>query len=267
MTQPAKLNVVSYLAPNWFSFYQAVATYLERCLSLKVHISQSDNDALADLVLRQNEIDLAFICGLPFDRFQHVAPDRFQAFVAPVMQATRYQNRPIYFADVIVQTDSLYTNLAELAGKIFCYNDRGSNSGYNLLRHHLWQAGQPNHFFSHTIESGSHQQSMRYVLSGKADCAAIDSTVLEREFQDNPELTAQLRVIESIRSPMPPIIGSRTLGADRLQQLQAALLTPDTEFQATLQTARIQRYVPIASKDYQLAQLYNAVTQAAYELA
>jgi phosphonate transport system substrate-binding protein len=68
------------------------------------------------------------------------------------------------------------------------------------------------------------------VISGEADCAAIDSTVLEKEVQDLPELATQLRVIESLRSPMPPIVAARSLGADRIPQLQSALLQPDMNF-------------------------------------
>ena len=267
MTRFSKLSAVSYLAPNWFGFYQSVVAYLARRLKLKIHLSHSENDALEDLLLRQDQIDLAFICGLPFDRYQQIEPDRFQILAAPVMQATRYQNLPVYFADVIVRVGSPYINLPDLAGRVFCYNDRGSNSGYNLLRHHLWKAGEPNHFFGRTIQSGSHQQSIRTVISGKADCATIDSTVLEKELQDFPELATQLQVIESIRSPMPPIVVARSLGVDRIQQLQTALLTPDAGFQATLKAAGIRHYVPITLEEYGLAQQYDVVTEAAYELS
>jgi phosphonate transport system substrate-binding protein len=204
---------------------------------------------------------------LPFDRYQQIEPNRFQILAAPVMQASRYQNLPIYFADVIVRAGSHFTNLPDLTSRVFCYNDLGSNSGYNLLRHYLLNSGQPNHFFDQAIQSGSHQQSIRMVISGEADCAAIDSTVLEKEVQDLPELATQLRVIESLRSPMPPIVAARSLGADRIPQLQSALLQPDMNFKPLCKPPESGSMSPLLQKAYGLAQQYDAVTKAAYELS
>jgi phosphonate transport system substrate-binding protein len=226
------LRIASYLAPNMMSFYRAVGRYLERVLKLKTYIWQSEFDPLEDPKLLHDQIDLAFICGLPFARYTQTGPDQFVAIAAPVMQAERYQNRPVYFSDVIVSATSQLTSLDQLAGKTFCYNDPGSNSGYNLLRDRLMRTGYPSHFFGKVIQSGSHQHSIAWVADGKADCAAIDSTVLEQELRNSPERSLQLRIIESIGPcPMPPLIAAQRLGKSFFNQLQAALLQPDTELQ------------------------------------
>lgn len=258
------LMIVSYLAPNWFPFYQAVADYLGDVLQVDTLLIQGQDDPLRDVWLLQDRLDLAFMCGLPFSRYHQQMPEQVQALVAPVMRFPRYQQQPIYFADIIVRSDSEIATLADLAGKTFCYNDRGSNSGYQLMRDHLFQLGYPAQFFKHVIASGSHQASIRWVAEGKADCAAIDSTVLEREKQMIPALTDQLHVIETIGPcPMPPLIAAQHLGLARINQMRSALLEPNKGLQSMMQQMDVERVAAVESSDYAiLAHHYCRLTES-----
>src|ERR687885_1881668 len=105
MSQPDKLRLVSYLAPNMFGFYEAVGAYLSRVLDLEIQLVQSQYDPLEDPIILDDQLDIAFICGLPFARRYRVADSQLQALVAPTMQASRYQNRPVYFSDIIVNAN------------------------------------------------------------------------------------------------------------------------------------------------------------------
>lgn len=259
-----KLRLVSYLAPNMFWFYSAVGEYFSRVLDIETDIVQSQIDPLSDPLLLQDRLDIAFICGLPFIRHHRVIPNQLQALAAPVMQCLRYQNRPAYFSDIIVNVDSCLMTFDDLAGKIWCYNDPGSNSGYSLLLHRLLQAGYPKSFFGKAIQSGSHQRSIHMVVEGIADCSAIDSTVLEQELRNSPELAHRLRAIESIGPyPIPPIVAAQHLGTDLINRLHLGLLQPDPEMQAAMDKAHIQRYVAVESEDYAvLAKMHDTVVQA-----
>lgn len=251
MSQLQKLRLVSYLAPNMFWFYEVVGAYLGRVLGVEPQLVQSLYDPLADPAMLQDQLDVAFICGLPFVQLSQIIPDQLQIVVAPVMQASRYKKRPVYFADVIVSADSGLMTFNQLVGKTLCFNDRGSNSGYNLLRQRLIQAGYSSHFFGNVIQSGSHQNSIEMVVEGVADCSAIDSTVLEQELHNSPELADCLRVIESIGPcPIPPVVAAQHLGATFIKCLQLALLQPDTELQSAMKRAMIQQYVPMQLEDY-----------------
>jgi phosphonate transport system substrate-binding protein len=256
-----QLTVVSYLSPNLFWLYQAVSSYLARVLDTEVQIHQSWNNPLDDL--SQQPFDLAFICGLPFIQYCQTVPEQLQALVAPVMQADRYQNRPIYFSDVIVYAASELNQFEQLAGKRFCFNDLGSNSGYNLMRYQLMQGNYSSRFFAEVMQSGSHQQSIQWVLQQKADCAAIDSVVLEQELRQS---SLNLRVIESIGpTPMPPLVAARHLGEPCLQQLQAALLNPDAELLSHMQQAGIRRFAAVQTCDYQIIhQIYEQTNNSEY---
>lgn len=268
MNDSNSLEFVSYLAPNLLWFYKAIGAYWERTFSIQINITQSQSDPLDDPFLFNDQWDGAFICGLPFSRYCNRIPQQLEAIVAPVLQASRYEDKPVYFSDVIVSETSELKTFAQLSGKTFCYNDLGSNSGYNLLRHHLLQTEYSSRFFSQAWQSGSHQRSIRWVVNGTADCAAIDSMVLEQELRHHPELAQQVRVIESIGpSPMPPIVVAQRLGRNWLDRLQAALLQPDSDLQAQMQQANVQRFAPVQSVDYQkLAQMYDRAVQSGYEI-
>ncbi len=254
-----KLKLVSYLAPNFFWFYKAVGAFLSRVLQVETQVVQSQLDPLEDPLLLQDQLDLAFICGLPFARYQRINAEQLQILVAPVMVGTRYKNRPVYFSDVIVQANSGFTTFEDLAGKTLCYNDLGSNSGFNLLRQRLIQSGLPNNFFGQVVPSGSHQRSIQWVAEGLADCAAIDSTVLEQELRDIPELTTKLRVLESIGPcPIPPIVVAQRLGSEVIHQLQAALVQLDTTLRTAMEKAHIKCFVAVEAKDYALELLHES---------
>lgn len=214
------------------------------------------------------QLDIAFICGLPFIRYHRVAPDQLEALVAPVMQASRYQNQPVYFADVIVNASSDIKTFDDLAGKTLCYNDLGSNSGYNLLRYHLMQGKYPSSFFGKVIPSGFHQRSIQWVIDGLADCSAIDSTVLEEELRNSPELSRHLRVIESIGScTMPPLVAAKRLGTTFINELKLALLHPDKELKSAMNQAQIKGYAAVSLEDYfPIGKMYDAAVEVGFEI-
>lgn len=252
---PSSLRLVSYLAPNWFYVYEAVAKFWGRSLGLQTHLAQAALDALEDLALQDDQVDVAFICGLPLVKLQQTQ-DTLTLIAAPILEGTRYGGQPIYFADVIVRAQSSFEGFLDLAGQTFCYNDAGSNSGYRLVYRHLEHLQQPMPFFRQTVATGSHQASIRWVIEGLADCAAIDSTVLEQELRNFPELSVSLRGIDSLGpSPMPPVVASRRLGFSLIQALQDLLLQPDAELQAVMQDAHIKGYEPVDWSNYQTLSL------------
>jgi phosphonate transport system substrate-binding protein len=260
-----RFHAISYLAPNWLEFYQAVILYLGRVLGCPADLIVGECDPLNDSRLDEDAIDLAFICGLPFVRYGRLRPRQFRAIAAPVMQAERYQNMPIYFSDIIVHTESSFQTFSDLANSTVCYNDPGSNSGYYLLRDRLIQE-QRRQFFKNAIQSGSHQRSIRWVIERKADCAAIDSTVLEREFRVFPELAEHVKIIESSKPcPMPPIVVANHLGNSVIDQIQSALLHPDAELAAAMTAMQIQGFAAVTTENYaEIAHLYDAVTNSCF---
>ncbi|MEP7287633.1 MAG: PhnD/SsuA/transferrin family substrate-binding protein [Chloroflexota bacterium] len=261
------LTAVSYLSPTMRGFYEVVTAYLGEMADRDAVLSQHD-DPLEDPAMLAERVDLAFICGLPLVLYNRISRNALVPLAAPVMQSSRYADRPIYFADIVVRADSTVQAFTDLAGTTLCYNDPGSNSGYNLLRYRMIEAGLTHGFFGSVIQSGSHQKSIWWVAEGKADCSVIDSTVLEQEIRNHPELADQLRIIESIGPcPMPPIVAARRLGSSIIKQWQAALLNPELALREAMDRARIRRFAPVELDAYrELGTMHDKAVQADYQI-
>lgn len=247
------LRVASFLAANARPTYESIARYLADRLAGPV-------DFLAGLSLEEQhrrldagEIDVAFICGLPYSE-KHDRPDRpVELLCAPVMAAPRYGARPIYFTDVIVRRDHPARAFADLRGTAWSYNDEGSHSGYNVVRHHLLELGETRGYFGRVVCGGSHQRSIQLVLDGAVDAAGIDSTVLETELVRRPELEGSFRTIAVIGpSPIPPLVVARRLDPGQQARVRALLLAMagDSAGRAVLAEGRMAGFVAVRDADY-----------------
>ena len=205
---PYTLRIASCMAPNADSMCRALADYMADRLALQVELVESVDWCERERMLDAGEIDLCWLCGLPYvekvDR-----GERLGLCVAPVMRSERYGGLPVYFSDVVVHVDSGYADFSDLEGQTVGYNEPRSHSGYNLLCYHLAVKGRTLDYFGRMVETGSHQASLRHILSGNIAAASVDSTVLDVETARNPALGRELKIIATLGpSPAPPWVFS-----------------------------------------------------------
>jgi phosphonate transport system substrate-binding protein len=247
------LRLASFLAENARPIYERMAAYLARHLETPVELLAGVPWDERHRRLDGGDIHVAFICGLPYTQ-KHDRPDRpVELLCAPVMAAARYGGRPVYFTDVVVRRDRPPRAFSDLRGAAWAYNDEGSHSGYNLVRHHLLALGETGGYFGRTVAAGSHQNSIRMVLDAEVDAAGVDSVVLELETAARPELEEVLRTIASIGpSPIPPVVVARGLEASLKARLRALFLTmsADATGRAILADGRMAGFVPVRDADY-----------------
>ena len=243
------LVFANFLAPNMTSVYAAVAARVGQAVGRPAELIEGRNFDQ----LRDGSVDLAFLCGLPYVRLSRERPGMLHPLAAPVLDEPRYEDRPVYFSDVIVRTDSPASSFGDLRGRSWAYNDPDSLSGCLLVRYHLLQMGETEAFFSSVIFSGRHQESIRRVVSGEVDASAIDSQVLGVACLRNPNLARQFRVIAVLGpSTIPPVIATGTVP----QEIQAlagdaiCALGGDAAGRETLAAGLIRRYTPIEDRAY-----------------
>lgn len=230
-----------------------LAGYLAMRLSIPVELIIDLPWQERERLLDDGKIDLCWICGLPYIKKVAQTPGSIDPLVAPVMTGSRYQNRPIYFSDVVVHRYSSYLRLADLQGASWAYNEPCSHSGYGIVRYALALKGKTLNFFGRVIESGSHQTSLAMIMKKEVDGSAIDSTVLELELVNHPEFASQIRIIDTFGpSPIPPWVVSRRTSVEMRTALRDALTQMGTDpvGKEILQKAGIARFEPVEDCDY-----------------
>lgn len=261
------LTVTTCQAPNAEPACQAIAAYLGQKIGLPAEfINTIPWQERARRLLEEGQINVGWICGLPYVLQAKLPSPPVELLAAPVMAGKRYAGRPVYFSDVVVHRDSRFQTFADLRGAVWAYNEPFSHSGYVVPRYHLAILGETSGFFSRVVESGAHQRSLQLILERKADASAIDSTVLETELRNHPPLAAQLRVIASLGpSPIPPWVIQKSLPLRFKQAIRAVLLTMHTDPQGRviLAHAGITCFAPVRDRDYdpirRMAQIAQSV--------
>jgi ABC-type phosphate/phosphonate transport system substrate-binding protein len=137
--------------------------------------------------------DLLFAqtCGYPLmtrwsGRLRYVTTPRYRA---PGCEGPTHRSR------IVVRRDDDTRTLADFRGRHLALNERGSNTGMNLLRALIAPLARGGLFFGRVTETGSHWASARAVAGGAADIAAIDAVSYFHLEREAPDIVARLRTL------------------------------------------------------------------------
>jgi phosphonate transport system substrate-binding protein len=247
------IKVTSIQSENADFICQRITRYLSARLGIEAEFVNQIAWQERERLLDAGEIQLGWICGLPYVRKADRPEAGIDLVAAPVMRHPRYAGRPIYFSDVVVRHDSRYAAFADLRGAAWAYNEPNSQSGYNITRYHLARMGETRGYFGQVVAAGSHLRAIEMVLARQVDASAIDSTVLELELEKRPELAEQLRVVEALGpSPIPPWVATRSVPADLRDAIRRAFweMHQDAQGQALLAAGQMARMAPVQDGDY-----------------
>src|SRR5262245_26714351 len=265
--QMPTIKFTTCMARNADFICREIASYVCEKLGVETEFINGITWQERERLLDTGEIDVCWLCGLPYVWKVDAGQPEIELLAAPVMAGGRYNQQPIYYSDVIVRNESPFFSFADLRGTRWAINESRSHSGYNLVRHHLASLGETNGYFGAVIESGAHQNSLRLILDGEIDAAAIDTTVMETELAQTPELNGQIRVIATLGpSPIPPWIISRRIPHSMRERLRELLVNMhmDSSGKEILERGRFARFVRVADDDYDsircMAQTAESVT-------
>lgn len=170
----------AFVSEEGTSIYKEIANYIQNKTKLKTNFITGLSYSTVNAMVEDGAAQIAFICGYPYVlSHDYGSSTKNRILVAPVMKSKLYENKPIYYSYVIVNKDSEIQDFKELKDKVWVYNDKASNSGYNMPRAKLIEIGEMNGFFKKVLHSGSHEESIRMVANGQADASAVDSLVLD----------------------------------------------------------------------------------------
>ena len=247
------LKFTSIQAPNQDFIVAEVSAYLGQRLGQQaefiVEVGWRERDALLDA----GQIQIGWICGLPYVNMADQERSTIRLLAAPVMLKERYGDRPVYFSDAIVHKDSPIREFSDLRGKVWAYNEPNSHSGYNITRYQLALLEEQKGYFGKVVAAGSHHNALALILKRKIDACAIDSTVLELEIAADPTIEDQLRVIDTWGpSPIPPWTIQESVPEDLRKSIQGVLLHMhhEVEGRAILAKGLIMRFALVDDADY-----------------
>lgn len=250
---PTELSLATCQAENTVAVAGELADYLSRRLDIPVRFLKDIawQDAYAGI--EAGAIDIGWICGRPYVQLVDQLRAPLRLLAAPVMAGARYQDRPVYFSDVIIRRGRPFRSFSDLEGASWAYNEPGSQSGYHITCYQLSCLQRKDDFFGRVVQAGSHRRSIFMVIDGQVDAAAIDCTVLEWEMVRHPEISEAIEIIDTLGpSPIPPLVISTNVPASLVAQIQQHLhsMHVTAAGQRVLKTGGLARFQLVSDADY-----------------
>lgn len=257
------LSLTTCQAANTEPAVRAVARYLSERLNRPIQVRDEIAWQGRERELDAGRIDVGWVCGAWYV-LKNEAGRESKLLAAPVMSGERYARRPVYFSDVLVRSDSPFHSFDDLRGAVWAYNEPNSYSGNFVMLHRLATAGMGPDFFGDVVRSGGHTNSLALIIDGRADTAAVDSTVLDFELRRRPELGQLLRALETLGpSPIPPWVLFSSLPGDLEERLRTLLLHmhETAAGRKALAAGGLARFAPAGDTDYDHVRTVLAAVQ------
>lgn len=246
-----RVAVAAMISPKeTLAYYQELLSYIGERSDFRIQLVQRKTYDEVNQLFPTGEIDLAFICTGPFAASREKFG--FEALATP-----QVRGQPFYQSYLIVPKDSPYQKLEDLKGRVFAFTDPDSNTGAMVPRYWLTQLGEtPESFFSKTIFTYSHDNSILAVAKGLVDAAAVDGHQWEYFEHFSPTYTSKTRVIRKSQPfGSPPLVASAQLNSDvrlKIKELMLSMHT-DPEGRRILEKLLIDRFVAPREEWYEPA--------------
>jgi phosphonate transport system substrate-binding protein len=243
-----RVAVAAMISPKeTFVYYRQLLDYIGSSLDRDVQLIQRKTYGEINELLGKGQIDLAFICSGPYvagkDKYG------FELLATPEVQKSHF-----YQSYLIVNGTSQFHRLEDLKGRVFAFTDPESNTGKLVPSYWISQMGEhPQTFFSKTIYTYSHDNSILAVAKALVDGAAVDGLIWEYYSRKNPIFTAKTRIIrKSEPYGIPPIVASRFLAPELKNRVRKVLFAMhrDPRGQKILNELMIDLFTPTRDEWY-----------------
>ncbi len=243
-----KVAVAAMISPKeTFVYYRQLLDYIGNNLGRDVQFIQRKTYGEINELLGKGQIDIAFICSGPYV----VGKEKFgfELLATPEVQKSHF-----YQSYLIVNKTSHLRSIEDLREKVFAFTDPDSNTGKLVPTYWISQMGErPETFFSKTIYTYSHDNSILAVAKSLVDGAAVDSLIWEYYHRKNPVFTSKTRIIrKSEPYGIPPIVASPFLVSELKNRIRQVLFSmhQDARGQQILGELMIDRFTPTRDQWY-----------------
>jgi len=245
---PLRIAVAAMISPEeTLSVYQELMDYIAAKLGRPVELKQRRTYQEVNDMLGTGKLDAAILCS---GTYVHAKRQYgVELLAVPVIHGS-----PTYRSYIIVPQSSTAASLEELHRKRFAFTDPLSTSGYLYPVYALVSKGrQPATFFTKTLFTYSHDNSIEAVAERVVDGAAVDSLIYDYLQASNPALVARTRIIH--RSPpfgAQPVGVPKSLDPATKRALRDLFLgmDQDPEGRRILKQLGVDRFIPGEDRMY-----------------
>jgi len=198
---------------------EKLAELLGQKLGLKVKINLASSYAAAVEAMGAGQAHIGWLNTLSY----LLAHEKYGVDV--ILVTVRFK-QTYYTGQIIVRADSGIKSIADLKGKVMCWVDPLSTSGYLMPRILLKANGvDPDKDFAKTVNAGSHPNVVKAVYNKDCDAGAtyVDARgVVEKDLPDVKEKVIQLAFTAKIPNDNVSVV--KDLPADLKEKIKKALL-------------------------------------------
>ncbi|ACL19289.1 phosphonate ABC transporter, periplasmic phosphonate-binding protein [Desulfitobacterium hafniense DCB-2] len=237
-----RIAVASVITPmENVDLYGDLLNLLGERVDMQAQMVQRENYSDTNHLIENGDVQVAFICsGALLGRDKAEQAERI--LVAPeIAGSSKYRSY------IIVPAHSPAHFFRDLKGKTFAYTDPLSFSGRIAPQYMLKKAGyNPSSFFSKTIFTYSHDNSIKAVAEGLVHGAAVDSLIYDLTLSRRPELMDKIKVIDqSEEVGNPPVVVSSQIDPELRARIKNVFLTLhlDDEGRKALRLLQFDRFV------------------------
>ncbi|MGL4441953.1 MAG: phosphate/phosphite/phosphonate ABC transporter substrate-binding protein [Bosea sp. (in: a-proteobacteria)] len=236
--------------------WEPVARYLSRELGVPARTYRVADYAGLVEGMRGDQIECSRFGPAVYSLGRRIMGDKLK----PLFRDVDQNGAEGYLSIVIVKADSPIQSLADLRGKPFLFSDPNSTSGYAFPKYFMRRQGiDPNTFFSASVFSGSHENSVQAVVRGQYEAAAThwtneNSGMVQRLESRNMIPRGATRIIwRSPIIPNSPFCVRANLPLVLQDAIAAAMLgmkDKDPATWAALTDGNVSRFAPARHEDY-----------------
>ena len=149
--------------------FEGFSKYFTEALGVPFRVFRATDYAATVEALRADQAEFGYLGPAAYVLARRVAGEK----IVPIASAVDLEGGAGYHSVIIVRAESPYNSLADLRGRSFAWADPNSASGYAAPMFYLRREGiDPASFFSRTLFSGNHEQSVIGLLNGTYDAVA-----------------------------------------------------------------------------------------------
>lgn len=230
-----------------FAAYEEMARYLGNAVGLKPRLLGSKTYSEINALVQSGEAALAMVCSAAYVYGNW-------EFGMEALAIPQVKGQTKYYSYLIVPESSPARSWRDLKGRTFAFTDPLSNSGRLVALYQLWEMGTtPEAFFSRSIFTYSHDNSIKSVAWQVVDAAVVDSLVYDYALARGEADAIKTRKIwQSPPYEINPIVTHPRLDAGLKARLQRELLQmhESEAGRALLLRLGFDRFVPSRNEEY-----------------